>query len=109
MLELEIITQHLRLGEPEATEAADILDTYSNAARRQVENRTARTLYATAGEIPTDAETGEPTDDSALVLDDDITTAMLLYIEYLFDRPATDELLKTFEDLIAPYRHYQIY
>ena len=60
MLELDIIKQHVRL-EPDFVEDDALLDTYSTAAQRLIENHTGRTLYATAGEIPTetDPDTGE--------------------------------------------------
>ncbi len=78
MLELDIIKQHVRL-EPDFEDDDTLLDTYSNAARRLVENRTGRKLYATAAEFPKDGD-GNPTDENALVLDDDLVTAMLLLI-----------------------------
>lgn len=114
MLDLSIIKPHVRL-EVEDTEEDVLLETYATAAQRLVENQTGRTLYATAGEIPVDGG-GAPTDDSALVLDDDLTTAMLLLIGHWFENreavvigstPA--ELPMAVEALIAPYRHYQIY
>ncbi|SDO72583.1 Phage gp6-like head-tail connector protein [Halomonas shengliensis] len=115
MLELEIIRQQCRL-EPDDTDEDALLETYATAAQRLVENQTGRTLYATEGEIPVDAETGEPTDEHALVLDDDLTTAMLLLIGHWFENreavvigTITSELPLAVEALIAPYRHYQIY
>lgn len=115
MLELEIIKQQCRL-EPDDDSEDMLLDTYATAAQRLVENRTGRTLYATEGEVPTDPETGETTDDTALVLDDDLTTAMLLLIGHWFENreavvvgSTTSELPMAVEALIAPYRHYQIY
>ncbi|APC45960.1 head-tail connector II [Halomonas phage QHHSV-1] len=115
MLDLSIIKPHVRL-ELDETDEDVLLETYATAAQRLVENRTGRTLYATEGEIPTDSETGEPTDDSALVLDDDLTTAMLLLIGHWFlNREAvvigssTAEVPMAVEALISPYRHYQIY
>jgi len=115
MLDLSIIKPHVRL-ELANTEEDVLLETYATAAQRLVENQTARTLYATAGEIPTDSKTGEPTDDSALVLDDDLTTAMLLLIGHWFENreavvigSTPSELPLAVEALIAPYRHYQIY
>ena len=116
MLELDIIKQHVRL-EPDFVEDDALLDTYSTAAQRLVENHTGRTLYATAGEIPTetDPDTGEVTtaDEDALVLDDDITTAMLLLIGHWYAKGEsvvvgiiTSELPMAVEALIAPYRHF---
>ena len=111
MLELEIIKQHVRLELDEDAEDT-LLETYATAAQRYVENHTGRTLYATAGEIPADAETGEPTDEHALVLDDDLTTAMLLLIGHYFERReattegAQKELKLGVESLISPYRHF---
>lgn len=115
MLELDIIKQHVRL-ELDFTDDDTLLDTYATAATRLIENQTGRTLYATAGEIPTDLETGEVTDDSALVLDDDITTAMLLLIGHWYENRESvvvgtivADLPMAVEALISPYRHYQIY
>ncbi len=97
MLELDIIKQHVRL-EPDFTEDDTLLDTYSTAAQRLVENHTGRTLYATQGEIPTQ---------------DDITTAMLLLIGHWYANresvvvgTITSELPMAVEALIAPYRHF---
>ena len=115
MLELDIIKQHVRL-EPDVTDDDTLLETYATAAQRLIEHHTARTLYATAGEIPTDTETGEITDDSALVLDDDITTAMLLIIGHWYENresvvvgSTASELPMAVDALISPHRHYQIY
>lgn len=111
MLELDIIKQHVRL-EPDFEDDDTLLDTYSNAARRMVENHTGRTLYATATEIPKDSE-GNVTDENALVLDDDITTAMLLLIGHWYaNREAValgaiaTDLPMAVEALIKPYRHF---
>lgn len=115
MLDLSIIKPHVRL-ELDETDEDVLLETYATAAQRLVENQTGRTLYATEGEIPVDAETGEPTDEHALVLDDDLTTAMLLLIGHWFENreavvigSTPSELPLAVEALIAPYRHYQIY
>ena len=112
MLELDIIKQHVRL-EPDFVEDDTLLDTYATSARKLVENRTGRTLYATANDIPKDSDTGEVTDDSALVLDDDITTAMLLLIGHWYENresvvigSTTSELPMAVESLISPYRHF---
>ncbi len=112
MLELDIIKQHVRL-ELDFFDDDALLDTYSTAAQRLVENRIGRTLYATADEIPTDSDTGEPTDEDALVLDDDITTAILLLIGHWYlNRESvvvgsiSSELPMAVESLIGPYRHF---
>jgi uncharacterized phage protein (predicted DNA packaging) len=114
MLELEIIKQHVRLELDDDAEDT-LLETYATAAQRYVENHTGRTLYATAGEIPKDEETGAPTDEHALVLDDDITTAMLLLIGHWFENREsvvigtnTSELPMAVQALISPYRHFFI-
>lgn len=113
MLELDIIKQHVRL-EPDIVEDDTLLDTYSNAARRLVENQTVRTLYATAAEIPKDSE-GNVTDEHALVLDDDITTAMLLIIGHWYANResvvigvSVAELPMAVHALISPYRHFHL-
>ncbi|EDM47760.1 head-tail connector protein [Marinobacter algicola] len=112
MLELDIIKQHVRL-ELDETEEDALLETYSTAAQRMVENHTGRNLYATANEIPKDPETDEVTDEDALVLDDDITTAMLLLIGHWYTNresvvvgTITSELPMAVEALISPYRHF---
>lgn len=107
MLELDIIKQHVRL-EPDFNEDDALLNTYATAARRYVENHTGRTLYATEMEVPTD-------DDHALVLDDDLTTAMLLLVGHWYENReavalgtiATD-LPMAVEALISPYRYYNL-
>ncbi|MBY6102304.1 head-tail connector protein [Marinobacter nauticus] len=112
MLELDIIKPHLRLELDDSEEDA-LLETYATAAQRYVENHIGRNLYATAGEIPKDPETGEPTDDHALVLDDDITAAMLLLIGHWYvNRESvvvgsiTAEVPMAVDALICPYRHF---
>ncbi|MBB3142198.1 head-tail connector protein [Halomonas organivorans] len=111
MLELDIIKQHVRL-EPDEVEEDTLLDTYATAARRMVEHQTGRNLYATEGEIPTDAE-GNATDEHALVLDDDLTTAMLLLIGHWYENreavalgTIATELPMAVQALISPYRHF---
>lgn len=112
MLDLDIIKQHVRL-ELDDDEQDQLLETYANAAQRYVENHTGRNLYATDSEIPKDPETGEPTDPDALVLDDDITTAMLLLIGHWFENReaaavgvSVAEMPIAVHALITPYRHY---
>lgn len=114
MLELEIIKRQVRLELDDDTED-DLLETYATAAQRYVENHIGRTLYATAEEIPKDEETGDPTDEHALVLDDDITTAMLLLIGHWFENreavvigSTPSELPMAVQALISPYRHFHI-
>lgn len=111
MLELDIIKPHCRI-ELDFIEDDALLDTYANAARRLIENQTGRTLYATAVEIPKDVD-GNITDEHALLLDDDITTAMLLLIGHWYEsREAvivgtiSSELPLAVDSLIMPYRHY---
>ncbi len=113
MLELDIIKQHVRL-EPGVTEEDSLLTTYANAAQRLVENKTGRLLYATAGEIPNDPDTGEPIE-AGLVLDADLTAAMLLLIGHWYENresvvvgTITAELPMAVEALIGPYRHYHL-
>jgi len=108
MLELEIIKPHCRV-ELDFTEDDTLLETYANAARRLVENRTGRRLYATPEEIP------EEGDEHALVLDDDITTAMLLLIgtwyanrESIVVGTITATLPLAVDALIGPYQHYNV-
>lgn len=78
MLELDIIKQHVRL-EPEFEADDTLLDTYAGAAKRYVERYTDRKLYATT------SETGYADDPGALLLDDDITVAMLLLISHWYE------------------------
>lgn len=111
MLELDIIKQHVRL-EPDFDEDDTLLDTYATAAHRYVENHTGRNLYATETEIPTDSE-GSVTDEHALVLDDDLTTAMLLLIGHWYENreavamgTIATQVPMAVEALITPYRHF---
>lgn len=112
MLELDIVKQHLRMELDDSDEDL-LLETYATAAQRYVENHTGRNLYATEGEIPKDSETGEPTDEHALVLDDDITAAMLLLIGHWYANresvvigTITAEVPMAVDALICPYRHF---
>ena len=111
MLELDIIKQHVRL-EPDDTEEDTLLETYATAAARFVESHTGRKLYATTAAVPKDAS-GNVTDLQALVLDDDISTAMLLLIGHWYANPESvvvgsisTELPMGVKALIEPYRHY---
>lgn len=111
MLELDIIKQHVRL-EPDFEDDDTLLDTYSNAAQRYVEHHSGRNLYADQSAIPTDVD-GNITDEDALVLDDDITTAMLLLIGHWYaNREAVvigaspTDVPMAFAALISPYRHF---
>lgn len=108
MLELEIIKPHCRV-ELDFEEDDTLLETYANAARRLVENKTGRRLYATPGEIP------EEGDEHALVLDDDITTAMLLIIGSWYENresvvigSTSAELPMAVDALIKPYQHFNV-
>ncbi|WP_299259763.1 head-tail connector protein [uncultured Kushneria sp.] len=78
MLDLETMKQHLRL-ETDFDDDNDLLDIYAGAAKRHVENYTDRTLYAT------DQQAGYFDDPKALLLDDDITTAMLLLVGHWYE------------------------
>ena len=108
MLEPEIIKQHCRIEQDETEEDA-LLETYSTAARRLIENKTGRNLYATLGEIPADG------DERALLLDDDITTAMLLLINHWYENRGavivgsiSSPLPMAVESLIGPYQFYNV-
>jgi hypothetical protein len=111
MLELDIIKVHCRI-EPDFIDDDALLDTYANAARRLVETHTGRTLYATLAEVPKDGE-GNVADEHYLLLDDAVTTAMLLLIGHWYENreaavigaTATDLPLAV-DALIIPYRHY---
>lgn len=112
MLDLEIIKPHVHVELDEEAEDA-LLETYATAAQRYVENHTGRTLYATSEEVPKDPETNEVEDDHALVLDDDITTAMLLLIGHWYANresvvvgTITSEVPMAVDALICPYRHF---
>lgn len=108
MLDLEIIKQQCRI-EPGESEEDALLETYSNAARRYVENYTNRQLYETQ-------EAAEHADGrDMLVLDDDITTAMLLLIGHWYaNREAVvvgaspSAVPMAVESLLQPYRIYGI-
>lgn len=108
MLDLEIIKQQCRIEQDEDEEDA-LLETYATAARRLIENKTGRNLYATSGEIPVDG------DERALVLDDDITTAMLLLINHWYENRGavvvgsiSSELPKAVDAFIEPYQYYNV-
>ncbi|MBZ5489147.1 phage gp6-like head-tail connector protein [Halomonas aquamarina] len=98
MLDLEIIKQQCRI-EPDESDEDQLLETYSNAARRYVENYTDRSLFETPeAALLSGAE-------SPLVLDDDITTAMLVYIAYRFeDRQGEKPLPPAVNEILWPYR-----
>ena len=102
MLDLEIIKRQCRI-EPEDSEEDALLETYSNAARRYVENYTDRPLFETPeAALLSGAE-------SPLVLDDDITTAMLVYISYRFeDRQGEKPLPPAVNEILWPYRRLGI-
>lgn len=104
MLELDIIKQHVRL-ELDFDADDTLLDTYAGAAKRYVERYTDRKLYATT------SESGYADDPDALLLDDDITVAMLLLIGHWYANregvvigtiPA--EAPMAIESLLWPYR-----
>lgn len=78
MLELETIKQHCRL-EPDFDDDNELLEIYSGAAKRYVEQYTDRKLYATT------SESGYADDPDALLLDDDVTVAMLLLISHWYE------------------------
>ncbi|WP_110685081.1 head-tail connector protein [Salinicola aestuarinus] len=106
MLELDIIKQHVRL-EPDFEDDDTLLDTYSNAARRMVENQTGRSLFASQ------AEADKSGKDNALLLDDDITTAMLLIIGHWYANResvavgvSVTEMPMAVASLIEPYRFF---
>ncbi|NWN92292.1 phage gp6-like head-tail connector protein [Marinobacter adhaerens] len=107
MLDPEIIKNHIRV-ELDFSEDDALLETYATAAQRYAENYTGRTLYATKTEVPKD-----PEDKRALVLDDDITTAMLLLIGHWYANresvvigTTASEVPMAVEALLAPYRHF---
>lgn len=106
MLDLEIIKQHCRI-EPDESDEDALLETYSNAARRYVENYTDRALYETPEAAVLSA------DKDALALDDDITTAMLLLVGHWYANregvvigAITAEVPMAVEALLQPYRIY---
>lgn len=101
MLDLEIIKQQCRI-EPDESEEDALLETYSNAARRYVENYTDRPLFETAETAAQAIIDGIP---YPMVLDDDITTAMLVYIAYRFeDRQGEKPLPPAVNEILWPYR-----
>lgn len=104
MLDLDIIKQQCRIEQDESDEDA-LLETYSNAARRYVENFTDRRLF----ETPEAADLSES--EHPLLLDDDITVAMLMMINHWYvnreavivgSSPATLPL--AVESFLWPYR-----
>ncbi len=108
MLDVEIIKQHCRIDLDESDEDT-LLETYATAAQRLIENKTGRRIYATANE----ANAAE--DERALLLDDDLSTAMLLIIgNWYANREAvvvgtiTSELPMAVNALIEPYQFYNV-
>lgn len=100
MLDLALVKQHCRI-EPDFLEDDNLLNTYIRAAVRFVEGQTDRKLYAS------DAEEGFARDEDALLLDADISAAMLLMIGYWYvNREADPVLPQTAEALLQPYRAY---
>ncbi|MEH6641401.1 head-tail connector protein [Vreelandella glaciei] len=104
MLDLDIIKQQCRIEQDESEEDA-LLETYANAARRYVENYTDRPLFETQ-EAADLSESEYP-----LVLDEDITVAMLLMIGHWYiNREAvvigtiTATLPLAVESILWPYR-----
>lgn len=104
MLDLDIIKLQCRIEQDESEEDA-LLETYANAARRYVESYTDRPLF----------ETQEAADlsesECPLLLDDDITVAMLLMINHWYvNREAvivgsiTATLPMAVESFLWPYR-----
>ncbi|WP_447896044.1 head-tail connector protein [Vreelandella sp. GE22] len=107
MLDLDIIKLQCRI-EPDDSDEDQLLETYSNAARRHVENFTDRPLFETKEAAAQAILDGIP---HPLVLDDDITTAMLLLINHWYaNREAvivgsiTATLPMAVETLLWPYR-----
>lgn len=108
MLDVEIIKQHCRIEQDEDEEDA-LLDTYATAAKRLIENKTGRHIYATANEVPTEG------DERAIILDDDLSTAMLLLIGHWYANresvvigSISSELPLAVDSLIKPYQYYNV-
>lgn len=105
MLELDMMKQQVRL-EPDFTDDDALLQRYANAATRYVENHTGRKLFIT------DSDAAASGDTDALVLNDDIKTAMMLLVGHWYasreavTAGATSELPLGVDALISPYRHY---
>ena len=108
MLDVEIIKQHCRIELDESDEDA-LLETYATAAQRLIENKTGRRIYATTNEV------NAAEDERALLLDDDLSTAMLLIIGHWYaNREAVvvgvsaSELPMAVKALIEPYQFYNV-
>ena len=105
MLELDMMKKQVRL-EPDFTDDDVLLQRYANAATRYVENHMGRKLFVT------DSDAVASGDADALVLNDDIKTAMMLLVAHWYaSREAviqgtTSELPLGVDALISPYRHY---
>ncbi|MBY5942774.1 head-tail connector protein [Halomonas sp. DP5N14-9] len=107
MLDLPTIKLHCRL-DPDYTEEDDLLEVYSQAASRFIENQTDRTLYASSDSVPDE-------DDCPLVMDGSVRTAMLLLIGHWYENreavvvgTITSEVPMAVEALIQPYRIYGV-
>lgn len=104
MLELEDIKLWCRVDDDFED---SLLEQLSNAAQRVIENHTGRTLYVTESAIPKDPDTGVWLDESALLLNDDITSAIEVLIAHLYaDREGSEQMPPAVMMLIGPYRHY---
>ena len=102
MLDLALVREQLAI-EPEDTSDA-LLQVYIGAAVRRFESKTQRLLFKTAGDLPTNPPA------NALVLDADITLALLMLVgHWNVNREATTDLQivslpQGFDALANPYR-----
>ncbi|HAD39023.1 uncharacterized phage protein (possible DNA packaging) [Plesiomonas shigelloides] len=106
MLSLELVKQHCRI-EPNFVDDDTLLNTYISAAVRFVEKKTDRKLYES------ESDDGFAQDEDALLLDADITAAMLLMIghwysnrEAVSQNDATSVMPLAAEDILQFYRFY---
>ncbi|MGL4926519.1 MAG: head-tail connector protein [Plesiomonas shigelloides] len=100
MLDLALVKQHCRI-EPDFLDDDNLLNTYIRAAVYFVEGKTDRKLYAS------DAKDGFARDEDALLLNEEISAAMLLMIGYWYaNREAGPVFPQAAEALLQPYRAY---
>lgn len=106
MLDLDVVKEHCRI-DPDFTDDDRLLTIYTGAAARYIETWTRRTLYES------ESSEGYAEDKDAILLTDDVKSAMLLLIGHWYSvREAVNignipsEIPFTVEALLQPYRIY---
>ena len=104
MIDPALVKQHCRI-EPDFTDDDQLLGIYTGAAVRYVQTWTRRTLYKNKADMADDLD--------GMVLNDDITSAILLYIGHLYENReavvignAATRVPLAVESLLQPYKIY---